>query len=77
MKSIFILSPPQIKKEENPHPHLQERNSYHLHFLLSVTPPHCRIKTAVQWIAQLSASLSPQIAKLILSASLCVKSKHG
>ena len=66
---------PNKKKEENPHPHLQERNSNHLLFFSSVTPPP--IAGSKQWTVQLSASLSLQIAKLNLSASLCVKSKNS
>ena len=47
---LIAMSGYPLKKEENPHPYLQERNSNHLLFLSSVTPPppprpHCRIKT--------------------------------
>ena len=76
VKEIDFHPIPQIKKEENPHPHLQERNSNHLLFLSSVNPPP-PIAGSKQWIVQLSASLSLQISKLNLSASLCVKSKSS
>ena len=78
VKEIDFHPIPQIKKkEENPHPHLQERNSNPpFPFISDNPPPHCRIKTVDCPAVCKSVSVTPNCKTLLVSFTVCQKQKQ-